>query len=215
MKTKTKKKIKRVHHAVTKKKLVKKKTSQRALRGFFILIATVCFGGLAFAIATTKATVSLGVHTNLKPGTTLIIEPASQTQTLTELQPDQVGTASWYAIGLPQPDALTCASTRFGRGTYLTVTNKRNGRTVTCLVNDYGPASWTGRVIDLSRGSFQVIENLGRGTTPVEVRVVPPPPSSVNLPLPASLGTFLGYNLCKENHAADFCEINRQQQVKL
>lgn len=209
MKTKTKKKIKRVHHAVTKKKLVKKKTSQRALRGFFIMIATISFGGLAFAIATTKATVSLGVHTAIKPGTTLVVQPPPTPPA------DQVGTASWYAIGLPQPDALTCASTHFGRGTYLNVTNRRNGRNVTCLVNDYGPASWTGRVIDLSRGSFQVIESLSRGTTPVEVRVVPPPPASLNLPVPSSIGTFLGYTLCKEHHDASFCEINRQQPVRL
>ena len=179
------------------------------MRGFFIVVASVCFGGLAFAIATTKATLSIGVHTSVKPGTTLVVQPPP------EPKPDQVGTASWYAIGLPRPDELTCASTHFGRGTYLDVTNKRNGRSVICLVNDYGPASWTGRVIDLSRGSFQVIESLSRGTTPVEVRVVPPPPSSINLPLPSSLGTFLGYNLCKEHHDADFCEINRQQQVKL
>lgn len=209
MKTKTKKKLKRVHHVVTKKKLVKKKTSQRALRGFFILIATICFGGLGFAIATTKPTLSVEVHTKIKPGTTLVVEAPPQSKA------DQVGSASWYALGLPQPDALTCASTHFGRGTYLNVTNKRNGRSVICLVNDYGPAAWTNRVIDLSRGSFRIIEDLSRGTTPVEVRVVPPPPTSINLPLPSSLGTFLGYNLCREHHDADFCETNKQKQVKL
>ena len=103
MKTKTKKKLKRVHHVITKKKLVKKKTSHKALRGFFIMIAAVSFGGLAFAIATTKATLSVGVHTDIKPGTTLVVQPPPQPA------PDQTGLASWYAIGLPAPDNLTCA----------------------------------------------------------------------------------------------------------
>lgn len=88
--------------------------------------------------------------------------------------PDQSGIASWYALGLREPDAFTCASTRFPRGTYLEVTNLRNFKKVVCLVNDYGPQPYTRRVIDLSRGSFQAIENLGRGTMPVEVRVVKP-----------------------------------------
>jgi rare lipoprotein A (peptidoglycan hydrolase) len=207
MKTKTKKKLKKVHHTVTKKKLVKKKTSKRVLRGFFVAVVMVCTSGLAFAIATTKPTVSLEVHSKVKPGTTLVAEDPVEAQG----RPDQVGQASWYAIGLPQPDALTCASTRFGRGSYLQVKNKRNGRTVTCLVNDYGPEAWTHRVIDLSRGSFKVIENLGSGTTPVEVRLVPPPPAGINLPLPTSLSAFYGYNLCRQSHEASFCEANKQR----
>lgn len=86
--------------------------------------------------------------------------------------PDQTGVGSWYALGLPSPDSLTCASTRFPRGTNLLVTDLRNGRTVRCLVNDYGPTAGTGRVIDLSRGSYRQLEDLGSGTMPVEIRVV-------------------------------------------
>lgn len=87
---------------------------------------------------------------------------------------DQTGVASWYALGLRSPDALTCASTRFPRGTYLEVTSLRNDTKVVCLVNDYGPQPHTNRIIDLSRGSFRQIESLGAGTVPVEVRVVQP-----------------------------------------
>jgi rare lipoprotein A (peptidoglycan hydrolase) len=86
--------------------------------------------------------------------------------------PDQVGKASWYALGLRSPDALTCASRTFPRGTSLEVTDLRNGNKVICLVNDYGPAAFTGRVIDLSRGSYRSLEGLGSGTMPVEIRVV-------------------------------------------
>jgi rare lipoprotein A (peptidoglycan hydrolase) len=88
--------------------------------------------------------------------------------------PDQVGRGSWYALGLRSPDALTCASRQFPRGTYLKVTDLRNGREVVCLVNDYGPAAYTNRVIDLSRGSYSALEGLGSGTMPVEIRVASP-----------------------------------------
>jgi rare lipoprotein A (peptidoglycan hydrolase) len=96
-------------------------------------------------------------------------------QAVTIPPPDQTGSASWYALGLASPDSLTCASTRFPRGTYLQVTDLRNGHQMVCLVNDYGPASWTGRVIDLSRGSYSQLEGLGSGTMPVEIRVVTHP----------------------------------------
>lgn len=89
--------------------------------------------------------------------------------------PDQTGVASWYALGLRSPDALTCASTKYPRGTYLQVTDLRNGRQVTCLVNDYGPAAGTNRVIDLSRGTYRQLEGLGSGTLPAEIRVVSGP----------------------------------------
>ncbi len=85
--------------------------------------------------------------------------------------PAQIGAASWYALGLAAPDALTCASTHFPRGTYLRVHDLRNGREVVCLVNDYGPAPGTHRVIDLSRGSYSALEGLGSGTMPVEIWV--------------------------------------------
>lgn len=100
---------------------------------------------------------------------------AAARQQAVESAPDQSGVATWYALGLKAPDALTCASTKFPRGTYLKVKNLRNGAQVTCLVNDYGPTPGTNRVIDLSRGAFTKIGSLGTGTLPVEVRVVSGP----------------------------------------
>src|SRR5437899_1745605 len=148
MKRKTKKKLK---HLVTKKKILKKRYSQRLLRSFFVLIVAASTGSLALAIANNKPKVALEVNVHTHATTLQAAAPAAPPI-------DQIGTASWYALGLPAPDALTCASTRFGRGSYLEVRNRRNGRVVTCLVNDYGPEIWTGRVIDLSRGSFRVID---------------------------------------------------------
>ena len=95
---------------------------------------------------------------------------AQQTAAQAQAQdPAQIGAASWYAIGLQNPDALTCASTTFPRGTHLRVHDLRNGREVICLVDDYGPAAGTHRVIDLSRGSYSALEGLGSGTMPVEI----------------------------------------------
>jgi rare lipoprotein A (peptidoglycan hydrolase) len=90
------------------------------------------------------------------------------------------------------------------------VTNKRNGKSVICLVNDYGPAAFTNRVIDLSRGSFSVIESLGAGTTPVEIRQIPAPPQSLNLPIPKYLGQITGYDLCRTKHPGVYCEVFRK-----
>lgn len=207
MKTKIKKRLKHLHHVATRKKLVKKKTSLKFAQGFFILIAIVCMGSLALAIAQVKPLVQIGLETNLKPRS-ISTEPVITGA-------DQVGTASWYALGLRSPDAHTCASTKFPRGTYLSVRNLRNNKTVVCLVNDYGPEAWTKRVIDLSRGSFIVIEDLSRGTTPVEIKVVPPPPSGINIPLPSNFSKFNGYSLCHQQHSKHYCEKNRQKTLQL
>ncbi len=206
MKTKTKRK--KLKHLVTKKKLVRRRTSRRLIRATFILATTLCMSSLAFAIAAAKPSIQVGGKNQLRQGVSVTLDQPVQ-------PPDQVGTASWYALGLPAPDALTCASTTFPRGTYLQVRNLRNGRTVICLVNDYGPEAWTRRVLDLSRGSFRLIEGLGAGTTPIEIRVVPPPPSSFNKTLTKSLGQFVGYNLCRQHFAAKYCDQNRRSSTKL
>lgn len=198
MRAKTKKKIK---HALTKKKILHKRHSKHLLRGVFIAVGAIATGSLAFAITITKPTVNI----QIQPG---------KTTTVTEIRPengaDQIGMASWYAFGLPAPDALTCASTTFPRGTYLQVTNRRNGKTVVCLVNDYGPQAWTGRVIDLSRGSFRMIEDLGSGTTPVLIKVVPPQ-AGLDLQLTHGLARLVGYQVCQDHFSALYCEANRQK----
>ncbi|MFA4930338.1 MAG: G5 domain-containing protein [Patescibacteria group bacterium] len=79
----------------------------------------------------------------------------------------QVGTASWYYHG----DAPAAAHRDFPRGTNLLVTNNSTGASVVVVVNDYGPALWTGRVIDLNSVAFAAIAPLGQGL--VEVTVTP------------------------------------------
>lgn len=202
MKAKTKRKI---HHTLTKKKLVSKKTSKFVLRSALIFGATVCTGALAYAAAVAKPTVNIAVSTSGPEGRAINAPVPSKAPG----GPDQVGRGSWYALGLPQPDALTCASTTYPRGSYLEVKNLYNGKIVTCRVNDYGPEKWTNRVIDLSRGSFRAVENLGRGTIPVEIRVVSKP-TGFTFPLGSNLGDIIGYSLCRQNNTGQYCESHRQ-----
>ncbi len=145
--------------------------------------ATHHFGVLALAIAVVLCVTSVVVATasNLVPPSGQPIDAdvyirAAQANKASGIRPaDQSGQASWYALGLRAPDALTCASRQFPRGSYLEVTDLRNGKKVTCLVNDYGPTAGTNRIIDLSRGSYSQLEGLGSGTLPAEVRVTQGP----------------------------------------
>lgn len=78
-------------------------------------------------------------------------------------------TASWYAAGLVAPEDLTAASRDYPRGTRLRVTH--DDKSVVVRVNDYGPAVWTGRCIDLSRGAFRALASPSVGLIDVTVEV--------------------------------------------
>jgi rare lipoprotein A (peptidoglycan hydrolase) len=208
----TKRHVKRAVHTLTKKKVVSRKTHRHVLRTLLIGLATVSFGSLAYGITMTKPTISVAVKT----GTGLEIKAAPSAapkpQTVAPGN-GNVGKASWYALGLPQPDALTCASTTYPRGTYLHVRHIQNGRTVVCRVNDYGPEAWTGRIIDLSRGSFVQIDNLSRGVVMVEVHVVAGPTGTqLNLPIESEIfAAVVGYNSCRTQHTPEYCDAHRQE----
>jgi rare lipoprotein A (peptidoglycan hydrolase) len=208
MKAKTKR---RIRHVLTKKKLVKKKTSRHVLRTFLIGLATISTGSLAYAITLNKPTVSINVHSSGPAGIELsapVLAPAPTPEPV-DGPPAQSGRGSWYALGLPAPDALTCASRTFPRGTYLKVTDLDNGASMVCLVNDYGPAAWTGRVIDLSRGSFRQIDNLGVGTIPVQIRIASGP-TGLNLPYYDNFVAVVGYDYCLNAHTSQYCDSHRQ-----
>lgn len=209
MKAKTKR---RVLHVLTKKKLVKRKTSKHVLRTFLILLATVSMGSLAYAITLNKPVVGVSIHKGSQGGIEIKApvklasvpppEPASGPAAMT-------GRGSWYALGLPAPDTLTCASRTFPRGTYLLVKNLYNDRTVVCRVNDYGPETWTGRIIDLSRGSFSQVDSLGRGTIPVELRVAAGPTGLLQ-PTEGNILAVVGYSLCAKTNNPTYCDQHRQ-----
>ncbi|HEY6736219.1 MAG TPA: septal ring lytic transglycosylase RlpA family protein [Candidatus Saccharimonadia bacterium] len=209
MKAKTKR---RVLHVLTKKKLVKRRTSKSVLRTFLIALSTLSVGSLAYAITVTKPTVGISVHSTAAGGVqieapiTLNATPAPQSPNSPAAN---TGRGSWYAFGLPEPDALTCASRTYPRGTYLLVTNQYNNKSVVCRVNDYGPEAWTGRIIDLSRGSFSQVDNLSRGTIPVEIRIASSPTGYVS-PTDTDIGVLVGYTMCNANHSGEYCDLHRQ-----
>jgi rare lipoprotein A len=98
-------------------------------------------------------------------------------------QPYQIGTASWYGeyfVGKPTASGedfdmydMTAAHPTLPLGSYVRVTNLRNGRAVVVKVNDRGPIV-PGRIIDLSYGAAQALEFEHRGLQRVRLDVVKP-----------------------------------------
>ncbi len=68
------------------------------------------------------------------------------------------------------PRGLTAAHRSRPFGSQVTVTNLRNGRSVTVRINDRGPAKWTGRTIDVSFGAAKALGMLRAGVVPVMVQ---------------------------------------------
>jgi len=101
----------------------------------------------------------------------------------TKNPPYQVGTASWYGEyfeGKPTASGedydmydLTAAHPTLPLGSYVKVTNLRNGRAVVVKVNDRGPIV-TGRIIDLSYGAARVLQFEDRGLQKVRLDLVKP-----------------------------------------
>lgn len=85
--------------------------------------------------------------------------------------------ASWYARGKWtasgerfNPDALTAAHLTLPFGTRLRV--ESGSKSVTVRITDRGPAAWTGKCLDLSRGAFKKLAPLSRGVIQVKWRVL-------------------------------------------
>jgi len=82
----------------------------------------------------------------------------------------QIGIASHYGYNY---GTITngCASTKYPKGTKLLVTNLSNGKSVICIVNDWGPDPkiYPDRIIDLSFSAFSEIELPSIGIAKVRV----------------------------------------------
>ena len=95
----------------------------------------------------------------------------------------QVGTASWYgdyfqgretASGEPYDmNDLTAAHPTLPLGTFVRVTNLRNGKAVILRVNDRGPVV-DGRIIDVSCSAAKILGMRGRGIQRVRLDLVRP-----------------------------------------
>ncbi|HUO17548.1 MAG TPA: septal ring lytic transglycosylase RlpA family protein [Verrucomicrobiae bacterium] len=96
-------------------------------------------------------------------------------------KPYQVGTASWYGEyfeGKPTASGepydmydMTAASLTIPLGTYVKVTNLRNGKAVVVRVNDRGPII-PGRIIDVSYQAARVLQFKNKGLQRVRLDLV-------------------------------------------
>ncbi|GJE26236.1 septal ring lytic transglycosylase RlpA family protein [Methylobacterium organophilum] len=88
-------------------------------------------------------------------------------------------TASWYGPGFHgrrtasgerfDQNAMTAAHRSLPLGSLARVTDSKTGRSIVVRVTDRGPAAWTGRAIDLSRGAALALGILSRGTASVRI----------------------------------------------
>ena len=114
------------------------------------------------------------------PSRSAQIKPGIQKQA-GKTKPFQVGTASWYGEyfdGKPTARGedydmydMTAAHPTLPLGSYVRVTNLRNGRAVVVKVNDRGPIV-EGRIIDLSYGAAQALQFQQRGLQRVRLDIV-------------------------------------------
>jgi peptidoglycan lytic transglycosylase len=98
-------------------------------------------------------------------------------------RPYQVGMASWYgkqfegkptATGEPYDmHEFTAAHMTLPLGTWVKVTNLRNGNWVVLRINDRGPVV-PGRIIDVSYGAARMLNFKARGLTRVRLDIVQP-----------------------------------------
>jgi rare lipoprotein A len=109
---------------------------------------------------------------------------ATKSKASNRSKPYQVGTASWYgsyfegketASGEPyNMYDMTAAHPTLPLGTFVKVTNLRNGKAVVVRVNDRGPVV-DGRIIDVSYQAAQVLGMKSRGIQRVRLDVVKDP----------------------------------------
>jgi rare lipoprotein A len=114
------------------------------------------------------------------PSSTTQIKPEASRQHA-KYKPYEVGTASWYGEdfeGKPTASGedydmydMTAAHPTLPLGSYVRVTNLRNGRAVVVKVNDRGPVV-AGRIIDLSYGAAEALQFEHRGLQKVRLDLV-------------------------------------------
>ena len=144
---------------------------RRIARGLAIVLSVVSLGAAQKPISSESAT-------NRSNVTQAAIRYKSR-----RAKPYQVGTASWYgeyfqgkptASGVPyNMYDLTAAHPTLPLGSFVRVTNLRNGRSVVVKVNDRGPIV-PGRIIDVSYSTARVLRFKAQGLQRVRLDLVEP-----------------------------------------
>ena len=117
-----------------------------------------------------------------KPAPVSSVQPKPEVRKqVGKTKPYQVGTASWYGKtfdGKPTASGepydmydMTAAHLTLPLGSYVRVTNLRNGKAVVVRVNDRGPVV-PGRIIDLSYGAAQALQMKAHGLQRVRLDLV-------------------------------------------
>jgi len=143
---------------------------------------------IAHGLAICSMIVGLGAAQgpNISEATTAPVSSVRPTpevrKQVVKTKPYQIGTASWYgeyfqgkptASGEPyEMYDMTAAHLTLPMGSYVKVTNLRNGKAVIVRVNDRGPIV-PGRIIDLSYGAASALQIRGRGLQRVRLDLVP------------------------------------------
>jgi rare lipoprotein A len=140
---------------------------------------------LAFLVASLGAAQEPN-NSEATPAPTSSVPIKSNNKYTGKVKPYQVGTASWYggnfegkptASGEPyEMYDMTAAHLTLPLGSYVRVTNLRNGKAVVVRVNDRGPVV-PGRIIDLSYGAAQALQFRQKGLQRVRLDLVNPPQS--------------------------------------
>ncbi len=159
-------------------------------------------GRIAHTLATVLMVVSLGAAqrpASSESGKTQNIVHPGKVPTA---KPYQIGTASWYgdyfqgkatASGEPyNMYDLTAAHPTLPLGSWVRVTNLRNGRAVVVRINDRGPVV-PGRIIDLSYNTARVLQFKSQGLQRVRLDVVRTKASQSQVPQPPLVTASLRY----------------------
>ena len=123
-------------------------------------------------------------NSEAKPAPTSSIQAKSAVRKqVGKTKPYQVGTASWYGKNFEGKETasgepydmydMTAAHMTLPMGSYVKVTNLRNGKAVVVRVNDRGPIV-PGRIIDVSYGAAQVLQMKAHGLQRVRLDLVDP-----------------------------------------
>jgi rare lipoprotein A len=155
-------------------------------------------GHIAHILATVLMVVSLGAaqRPNKSESVNTRSNAAAAPGQKTRTRPYQIGTASWYgsyfqgrttASGEPYDMFdLTAAHPTLPLGSWVRVTNLRNGRAVVVRINDRGPIV-PGRIIDLSYNTAKVLHFESKGLQRVRLDVVKSQPKNAQPQMIAAL----------------------------
>ena len=83
----------------------------------------------------------------------------------------QVGLAVYYPGRLDSQTRMTAAHRTLPKGSWVTVTHRRTGKSVRVKINDRGPWDSKARIIDLSRYAAARLGILSEGVAPVTLEL--------------------------------------------